>query len=73
MKYKIKKIIWYTLEKLDHIIIHGIVNKLWNFPVENKDGSDSIYYKIWKNSFRKICEFIVIDLYDNWFPNGIDN
>lgn len=66
MKYKI----WLLLEKLDDLINHGLFEHIFDlFPVENKDGSDHWSYKLWLKTSRRFCNFIVIDLYDKWFPD----
>lgn len=68
MSNKIKYKIWLFLEHIDSLFNHRFYGRIFDlFPLENKDGSDSLAYKIWLNTSVKFCEFIVIDLYDKWF------
>ena len=70
----VKKFVWQLLENLDTYVNHGVVDWFFNlFPCENKDGSDSLSYKIWENTSRKFCEWVNIDLHDSWFPSEAEN
>lgn len=69
-----KRIIWNFLLFIDNFLIHNIFEHVFdNLSAENLDGSDSIYYKIWKNTCHRYCNWVTIDLYDRWFlKNKLD-
>ena len=65
MKYKV----WILIDKFDDLVNHRFLEHIFDlFPVENKDGSDSLAYKVWLRTSRRFCNFIHLDLYDKWFP-----
>ena len=66
MKKKIEYIVLIFLEWIDNNINHRFIDPLMNyFPMDNKDGSDSLAYIFWEKTSNKYCNF-VMNLYDKW-------
>jgi hypothetical protein len=69
----VKKFIWNILNWIDTNINHTIIDWLFDlFYGENKDGSDTLGYLLWKNTSYKFCCWVNIDLSERWFPEEWD-
>ena len=63
-----KRFIIRILEWIDDNINHKYLDVFFEkFPMENSDGSDSIYFKLWQLIVGKFCNFTVT-LSEKWFP-----
>lgn len=63
--------IWNILNWLDNNINHTFFDWVFSFfECENKDGSNTLSYIIWLNTCYKYCEWVNINLSENW---NIDN
>jgi len=71
-----KYFIWNILEWIDMKINHGIVDRIFDrifglFPMINRDGSDTVLYKIWEATSTRYCHWVVLDLWEHWFPDDL--
>lgn len=69
---KLKTALWFVLISLDNYVNHTVVD--WVFSMietENPDGSYTILYKVWKNTFYRFCVWVNMDLSDKWFPDKV--
>ena len=70
----LKMITWHILNAFDNIVMHDIVGEILDwFPMENKDGSDSLAFIIYDKVVFKFCCWVNADLEEEWFPEDEDN
>jgi hypothetical protein len=60
-------LVWDILEWFDNNINHKFIDPLTNwFPLEKKDGSDSLFYTIWENTSQRYCSWVNDTLVEKW-------